>query len=75
VAAVKLGLDPAACCVIEDSLIGLQAALGAGMRCIITYTPNTKSQVRVVVLVSRVTQGEGGTCCITAASRLGARVA
>lgn len=46
VAAQKLGLNPADCLVVEDSTIGLQAALGAGMRCIITYTPSTKQQVR-----------------------------
>ncbi|EFJ44392.1 hypothetical protein VOLCADRAFT_109931 [Volvox carteri f. nagariensis] len=44
VAAERLGLDPAECVVVEDSMIGLQAATGAGMRCIITYTPSTKSQ-------------------------------
>jgi beta-phosphoglucomutase-like phosphatase (HAD superfamily) len=45
VAAERLGVAPGDCCVVEDSMIGLQAALGAGMRCIITYTPSTKSQV------------------------------
>lgn len=45
VAAQKLGLEPAECVVVEDSTIGLQAAMGAGMRCIITYTPSTKQQV------------------------------
>lgn len=45
VAAQRLGVDPADCVVVEDSTIGLQAALGAGMRCIITYTPSTKQQV------------------------------
>ncbi|GIL50218.1 hypothetical protein Vafri_6325 [Volvox africanus] len=44
VAAERLGLSPAECVVVEDSMIGLQAATGAGMRCIITYTPSTKSQ-------------------------------
>lgn len=34
------------CMVIEDSLIGLEAALGARMNCVITYTGSTKSQVR-----------------------------
>ncbi len=29
---------------VEDSLIGLQAALGADMPCIITHTPSTKAQ-------------------------------
>jgi HAD superfamily hydrolase (TIGR01509 family) len=47
VAAQRLGLAPSECLVVEDSTIGLQAALGAGMRCIITYTPSTKQQVRV----------------------------
>ncbi len=32
--------------VIEDSLIGLEAALGAKMNCVITYTGSTESQVR-----------------------------
>ncbi|GLI63176.1 hypothetical protein VaNZ11_005945 [Volvox africanus] len=44
VAAERLGLSPSECVVVEDSMIGLQAATGAGMRCIITYTPSTKSQ-------------------------------
>ncbi|GFR50251.1 hypothetical protein Agub_g12437 [Astrephomene gubernaculifera] len=44
VAAERLGVSPGECVVVEDSMIGLQAALGAGMRCIITYTPSTKSQ-------------------------------
>lgn len=30
--------------VIEDSLIGLQAALGAQMPCVITHTASTKAQ-------------------------------
>jgi beta-phosphoglucomutase-like phosphatase (HAD superfamily) len=30
--------------VVEDSLIGLQAAAGAGMKCIITHTPSTAKQ-------------------------------
>lgn len=37
-------MDPAACLVIEDSTIGLAAALGAGMRCLVTYTSSTRSQ-------------------------------
>lgn len=53
VAAQKLGLDPSECLVIEDSTIGLQAALGAGMRCIITYTPSTKQQVSLAGLQSQ----------------------
>ncbi len=32
------------CVVIEDSLVGLRAAKGAGMLCIITYTESTKNE-------------------------------
>jgi len=38
----KVGLAPEKCVVVEDSLVGLRAAKGAGMRCIITYTDSTK---------------------------------
>jgi beta-phosphoglucomutase-like phosphatase (HAD superfamily) len=52
--------------VVEDSLIGLQAALGAGMPCIITYTPSTKEQdfkgARAVV----PELGEEGPAAVTA---------
>ncbi|KAK9915344.1 hypothetical protein WJX75_007896 [Coccomyxa subellipsoidea] len=44
IAAQRLGVDPSDCLVVEDSTIGLKAALGAGMRCIITYTSSTKDQ-------------------------------
>lgn len=44
VAAKRLNVDPARCLVIEDSMIGLAAARGAGMRCLITYTPSTADQ-------------------------------
>ena len=44
VAAQRLAVDPAACLVIEDSTIGLAAARGAGMRCLITYTGSTRAQ-------------------------------
>ena len=42
------------CVVIEDSIVGLKAAKGAGMRCIITYTESTENEdfygyVRTVV--------------------------
>lgn len=42
-AAARLGVPPEKCVVVEDSLIGLQAAKGAGMKCIITYTSSTAS--------------------------------
>lgn len=39
-----LGLQARNCLVIEDSVIGLEAASGAGMSCIITYTSSTANQ-------------------------------
>ena len=44
VAAERLGVDPSRCMVIEDSMIGLAAARGAGMRCIITCHSGTVAQ-------------------------------
>ena len=43
-AAKRLNKDPSTCLVVEDSVIGLQAAIGAGMSCVITYTQSTKDQ-------------------------------
>ncbi|KAL0038336.1 hypothetical protein WJX77_002440 [Trebouxia sp. C0004] len=43
-AAERLGVQPSECLVVEDSAIGLQAAVDAGMRCIITYTYSSHSQ-------------------------------
>jgi len=63
VAAQKLGLDPSECVVIEDSTIGLQAALGAGMRCIITYTPSTKQQVSLAGLQPQTPVEHVCGCC------------
>lgn len=40
-AAERLGIDPSKCVVIEDSMVGLRAAKGAGMKCVITYTSST----------------------------------
>jgi sugar-phosphatase len=45
IAAEKLGANPSDCIVIEDSLIGAQAAKAAGMKCIaIPTTPQTTNQ-------------------------------
>ncbi|XP_055829279.1 haloacid dehalogenase-like hydrolase domain-containing protein At4g39970 [Solanum dulcamara] len=43
-AAKKLGVSENNCLVVEDSVIGLQAATGAGMSCVITYTSSTADQ-------------------------------
>lgn len=37
----RLGLSGDKCVVIEDSMVGLRAAVGAGCHCIITYCPST----------------------------------
>ncbi|KAI3434197.1 uncharacterized protein J3R85_006648 [Psidium guajava] len=43
-AAKKLGVSETECLVVEDSVIGLQAATGAGMSCVISYTSSTANQ-------------------------------
>ncbi|XP_065873077.1 haloacid dehalogenase-like hydrolase domain-containing protein At4g39970 [Euphorbia lathyris] len=43
-AAKKLGISERDCVVVEDSVIGLQAATKAGMSCVISYTPSTANQ-------------------------------
>lgn len=43
-AAERLNIDPSRCVVVEDSVVGLKAAKGAGMRCIITYTTSTENE-------------------------------
>ncbi|KAE7998048.1 hypothetical protein FH972_002626 [Carpinus fangiana] len=43
-ASKRLGTSPRDCLVVEDSVIGLQAATKAGMPCVITYTSSTADQ-------------------------------
>lgn len=43
-AADRLNIDHSKCVVIEDSMVGLRAAKGAGMKCLITYTSNTEGE-------------------------------
>ncbi|KAJ7956799.1 Haloacid dehalogenase-like hydrolase domain-containing protein [Quillaja saponaria] len=43
-ASKRLGVSGKDCLVVEDSVIGLQAATGAGMSCVITYTSSTSDQ-------------------------------
>lgn len=45
VARERLGVDVANCVVVEDTEIGLKAALGAQMNVVITYTSYTESQL------------------------------
>ncbi len=39
-----LGLPPEACCAVEDSENGLRAAIGAGLRCLVTRNAYTAGQ-------------------------------
>ncbi|CAI8618926.1 unnamed protein product [Vicia faba] len=43
-ASKKLGVSEKNCLVVEDSVIGLQAATKAGMSCVVTYTSSTADQ-------------------------------
>ncbi|KEH20805.1 putative HAD hydrolase, subfamily IA [Medicago truncatula] len=43
-ASQKLGVSEKNCLVVEDSVIGLQAATQAGMSCVVTYTSSTAEQ-------------------------------
>ncbi|VFQ82059.1 unnamed protein product [Cuscuta campestris] len=43
-AAKRLGVSERNCLVVEDGVIGLQAATSAGMSCVITYTSSTANQ-------------------------------
>jgi beta-phosphoglucomutase-like phosphatase (HAD superfamily) len=43
-ASEQLGLDPSQCLVVEDSQIGLGAALSAGMHCVITTSAYTENE-------------------------------
>ncbi|KAM5577193.1 haloacid dehalogenase-like hydrolase domain-containing protein [Rosa sericea] len=43
-AAKRLGISVRECLVVEDSVIGLQAATKAGMSCVISYTSSTADQ-------------------------------
>lgn len=40
----RLGLEPSRCLVVEDSAIGLRAALGAGMHCVVTRSTYTAGE-------------------------------
>jgi len=77
-AATRLGVDPAGCVVIEDSMVGLRAALSAGMRCIITYTASTAGEAfpgaeRVVATLG-CGGPDGGPAEVTAADLIAAKV-
>ena len=43
-AAEKLGVKPEECAVVEDTMNGLRAAKGAGMKCVVTRSEYTKNE-------------------------------
>jgi len=43
-AAERIQIDPSRCVVVEDSMVGLRAAKGANMKCVITYTKSTEGE-------------------------------
>ena len=54
------------CIVVEDSLIGLQAARDAGMKCVITHTPSTASQDFTGAVAIYPELGDAGSEQVTA---------
>ena len=66
----KVGLPASKCVVIEDSLVGLRAALGADMPCIITPCPSSdvpdfKAEGAKAVMVDRRGLGDGDEIVVT----------
>ncbi len=71
-AARELGVSPDRCVVVEDSAIGLAAALGAGMHCIVTpseYTRNDdfRRATRIVKNLGEITLSDCEHLCQPAA--------
>ena len=68
----KVGLPSNQCVVVEDSLVGLRAALGANMPCIITPCPSSDvpdfmAEGAKAVMDCRVGLGDGDTTVVTLA--------
>lgn len=66
----KIGLPAGKCVVVEDSLVGLRAALGANMPCIITPCPSSDvpdfaGEGARAVMDDRVGLGEGPSTVVT----------
>jgi HAD superfamily hydrolase (TIGR01509 family) len=57
--AERLGVDPAACVVIEDSPVGIQAAKAAGMRCVgVTHTLPAERLTEADMVVASLTDAD-----------------
>lgn len=65
-AASTLNVDPSRCWVVEDSEIGLRAALSAGMRCCVTKSIYTESEhfENADIIVSDLDRGLDGPITI-----------
>lgn len=61
-----MGVPPERSVVVEDSLIGLQAAKDANMPCIITHTPSTANQDFVGAHAVFSELGDGDAIQVTA---------
>ncbi|NLH98958.1 MAG: HAD family phosphatase [Chthonomonadales bacterium] len=51
-AAQKLGVDPSRCVVIEDAVVGVQAAKAAGMRCLAVATTHPADKLQEADMVA-----------------------
>lgn len=56
-AARRLGVPPARCTVVEDAVVGVQAARAAGMRCIAVTTTNRREALGAASLVVDTLEG------------------
>lgn len=73
-AAEKLGVEPRRCVVVEDSNNGLQSALAAGMKCVVTVSGYTKEEDFTGAEIVLSSLGDpGGEPCKVLANRSAAR--
>lgn len=56
-AARRVGVPPAGCTVVEDAVVGVQAALRAGMRCIAVTNTNARAALSAAHLVVDTLEG------------------
>ena len=73
-AADRLGADPKQCVVVEDSNNGLESAVAAGMKCVVTVSGYTKEEdfTSAAIVVSCLGD-PGGEVCQVLANRSAAR--
>ena len=62
-AAEKLGISPADCVVVEDSNNGLEAAVAAGMKCVVTVTSYTGDEDFSTAAIVLSSLGDPGEPC------------